>query len=366
MACVAWLLACRPQNWNPQRREVPLLPAQPYNYNDPLPPHLDDGQSGTINNHLATLGRVLFYDEKLSSLNNVSCGTCHKQRFCFSDGLALTPGVMNKLTDRNTMQLVNVRQQTFFLWDSRAGTIPQQVLMPITNHIEMGITDMDALMQRISAIDYYPALFEAAFGSNEVNSEKVAMAMAEFVRSMVSYRSKFDRAYNILTGEPDSTVMNKEEIHGFHLFNHKFQCDKCHGGANFAGSGGSDAANIGLDMHYEDPGMGGWSGIEEFNGVFKVPALRNVMVTGPFMHDGRFATIEETIEHYSSGIQPHVNLDFRLVNALPPPSGPPGSGIAGGFHMTAQEKHALIAFMKTLTDDYFLNDVRYSDPFVLE
>ncbi|MEM8909254.1 MAG: cytochrome c peroxidase, partial [Bacteroidota bacterium] len=231
-----------------------------------------------------------------------------------------------------------------------------QVLMPIKDHIEMGIENLTDLEQKLGRIAYYPALFSNAFGSDEITSDRIASAMAQFIRSIVSYNTKYDR------GQADAfSNFTDLERRGFTIFT-QAECDGCHGTQNF---GGIEAANIGLEMNYADKGIGDLLGSDQFNGSFKVPSLRNVALTAPYMHDGRFATLEEVIQHYSEAIVAHPNLDFRLTTQ----SGNGWSDIRPSnspilhFEFTPLEVEALIAFLHTLTDDVLTTDEKYSNPF---
>ena len=181
---------------------LPVLPATPFAYNITYPAHVQTALvandntpvNNPITNDGATLGRVLFYDKQLSKNNTISCGSCHKQNFSFDDNIALSKGFEGGFTDRNSMAIVNIRfyRSGKMFWDERAATVEKQALQPIQNHVEMGLT-LAELETKVKALSYYPALFQVAFGSTVIDSVKIARALAQFERSIVTYQSKYDR-----------------------------------------------------------------------------------------------------------------------------------------------------------------------------
>ena len=345
------------------------LPEEPFNYaNITLPfylqaPPLLDADNTPPGNPItdagAALGRVLFYDRKLSANETVACASCHKQELSFTDAATLSEGFEGGQTGRHSMSLVMARfyQNGNFFWDERAPNLEAQVLTPIQDPVEMGLT-LDELEARLAGTDYYPPLFEAAFGSANITANRISRALAQFVRSMVSYQSKYDQGRLAAPpGPPNQTPFpnfTPQENLGKAIFFDpaRGNCAACHGTDAFNAPG---PRNNGLDLVSEDPGKGGVTGNPQQIGEFKSPSLRNIGVTAPYMHDGRFATLEEVIEHYNSGVQPHPNLSGPLRQG---PNGPPRR-----LNLTPQEKAALLAFLQTLTDDTFLNDERWSNPF---
>ena len=338
---------------------VPVLPETPYNYADiSLPTHFTSSAlsffesippDNPVTNDGATLGRVLFYDKNLSMSRKVSCGSCHFQHKGFADTVALSMGHQGGLTRRNAMHLVNLQYNRRFFWDLRALGLETQVLMPVQDSIEMGMS-LDTLVARLNKEDYYPSLFTNAFGDPEITSTRIAAALAQFVRSIVSYQTKYDEGI-----VADFANFNSQELAGKALyFNGITKCNQCHSTANFFDPGGR---NTGLDVDYTDEGRFEITGIESDKGIFKVPSLRNVALTAPYMHDGRFATLEEVIDQYDNGVQPHANLDDRLTanNQI--------GGIPYSLHLSSSEKAALIAFLHTLTDFSVVTDVKFSNPF---
>jgi cytochrome c peroxidase len=340
-----------------------LLPESPANYANPaLPPSFSVqpivGQDNTpVNNPVtnagATLGRVLFYDKRLSLNQTVACASCHQREHGFSDPRKFSAGFQGGLTGRNSMGLTNARwyQRRAFFWDERSATLEDQVLQPIQNAVEMGMT-LPALVTRLSAEPYYATLFNNAFGSPTVTSTRISLALAQFVRSIVSTRSKFD--IGAASGFGNFTA---QENLGRQIFNGQVgnaTCTACHGTDNFVP--GPNINNNGLENPYIDKGRGEITGLPQDEGLFKVPSLRNIERTAPYMHDGRFTTLEQVVEFYNSGVVNHPNLSPPLRTP------PPGNG-PRRLNLTTQQKAALVAFLKTLTDDSVATDEKFSDPF---
>ena len=347
----------------PPAREL-RLPEVPYNYtrND-WPAHFKTAAvkradntptSNPITDAGATLGRVLFYDTKLSANNTIACASCHSQKNGFADPRKASKGHVGKETDRHAPALANVRfyARGKFFWDERAGTLEDQVLKPIQSKVEMG-NDLTTLMNTLKNDANYPALFEKAFGDKTVNEERTAKALAQFVRSLVSYQSKFDVGLaKVNSVNSDFPNFTDAENRGKTVFTN--QCARCHNqsGAN-AGFFMNQPRNNGLDLNTRtvDGGVGDITLNRGQVGLFKSPSLRNVAVTGPYMHDGRFKTLEEVVEHYSTGVKNHPNADGRLRRRL---------------NLSVTQKANLVAFLRTLTDENFLTDPRFSDPFQVQ
>ncbi len=317
----------------------------------------------TITNDGATLGRVLFYDTKLSINNAVSCASCHKQQFAFADPTAGSIGFEGKVTPRNSMAIINVALNRNLFWDSRVHSAKELTLKPVQNHIEMGMEDLQVLVSKLSKTSYYPELFRKAFGTSTITEDRISDAMAQFLCSMVSVDSRFDAQFS--SNQP--TTFNELEHLGQSLFfSERTKCAKCHSGNNFAADdrpggeygdigfdfgGGNDnspkgTANNGLDLVTTDKGLR--------DGQFRIPSLRNVALTGPYMHDGRLETLEDVIEFYNSGVKLHTNLDKKLI-------GPDGEPLR--LNLSSLEKKAMVAFLETLTDQTLVTDVKYSNPF---
>lgn len=355
------------------------LPSSPFDYESlNLPAHFTNNVSGQplptsingldntptdnqITNEGATLGRVLFYDKSLSANGNVACASCHQQDKGFSDDARLSVGFDGGLTGRHSMTLINSRfyQRGRFFWDERASTLEEQVLMPFLDPVEMGMT-IDQVVNMVSEQSYYPSLFENAFGSSDVTAERISAALAQFIRSIVSFSSKYDegRALSPSPG-PNFSNFTAEENLGKNLFfrtvpNGGGACFGCHTTEAFV-SANPGPQNNGLDANSTtDLGAGAVFANSIFVGRFKTSSLRNIELTAPYMHDGRFNTLEEVVEHYNSGIQAHPTLSPALTDAK-------GDPIRLNF--TETEKAALVAFLKTLTDPSVSTEEKWSDPF---
>jgi cytochrome c peroxidase len=348
------------------------LPAQANTYNnDKFLSVVQSGGNNTpsdnsMTNAGATLGRVLFYDPRLSVNNTVSCASCHKQQYGFADNLPLSVGFQGQNTKRNTPAIINAANKSVFFWDGRVNSLETQTLLPVQNHIEMGMESASFLPEKLNAISYYPGLFNAAFGNSEITSAKVSMALSQFVRSIVSTSS--------------NTSMSADAQAGQVLFQVKYQCSKCHTGANMGGAplpscGGyvtgnpsrssvPNTSNIGLDVAYTDGGVQALNGDPAQNGYFIIPSLRNVGLTAPYMHDGRYATLSDVIDHYSNTIQPHPNLDPILLSQnFAAHEVISNTGTPVKMNISATEKTQLIAFLNSLTDYSITTDPRFSNPF---
>jgi cytochrome c peroxidase len=294
------------------------------------------------------MGRVLFYDTRLSANNKVSCSSCHVQKNGFADPNRFSKGFAGKLTDRHAMSLVNLRYvpRGRFFWDERAGSLEEAVLVPIQSKVEMG-QDLTKLVKILGTDAQYPKLFQKAFGDAKVTPGRIGQALAQFLRSLVSCRSKYDEGLaQVKSVRDDFPNFSVQENRGKALFVNN--CAVCHlpgPDVNFLMIG---PANNGLDADYKnaDGGVGDITLHPRDLGRFKSPSLRNVEVTGPYMHDGRFDTLDKVLDHYSKGIKLHPNLDPRMHP----------------LNFTNSEKAALIAFLRTLTDQAFLSDPKFSDP----
>ena len=368
----ALVVACRPEPIDPVAQYL-NLPETAFAYTpDDLPAHFTQANVLTadntpLNNPVtddgATLGRVLFYDRNLSANRSTSCASCHHQDRGFGDSARFSVGFEGGRTTRHSMGLSNARfyANGAFFWDERATSLEDQVLMPIQDAIEMGLS-IDTMLARINAAPYYPLLFDNAFGSVEVTELRVRQALAQFVRSMMSYSSSYDEGRaQVATPVAPFPNFTAQENQGKALFFGAAPgggppapgaCVNCHGTEAFTAPG---PRNNGLDATTTDAGVGGVNGNAAQIGIFKVPSLRNLSDRGPYMHDGRFANLEQVIDHYSTGVQNHPNLSPQL-------RGPNGQPIVPNF--TAAQKASLVAFLRTLDDPGFATDRRFSDPFI--
>lgn len=295
-----------------------------------------------LTNEGATLGRVLFYDGHLSKNNLISCSSCHLQSKGFADPMQFSTGFKLTTTSRNSMAISNLAFQRAYFWDERATTLEEQVMMPVQNHVEMGIEKIAVLPTKLSHVPYYAELFEAAFGDSEITEARIRFALAQFLRSMVSSNSRYDKG--LKNNFQDYSELEKMGKDLFTSWNSRAGCANCHSGMVFDGW---SRENIGLDADPTDLGDG--------EGKFKVPSLRNVAVTAPYMHDGRFNSLEEVIDHYDHGVQMNPSLSWALRDFSG--EGPKQLGLS------LIEKKALVAFLKTLTDEQYLKDPKFSNPF---
>ncbi|MES2679259.1 MAG: cytochrome c peroxidase [Bacteroidota bacterium] len=354
---------------------VPVLPEQPYNY------------ANSNNDHLASLGRVLFYDKNMSLNNSVSCASCHQQSRAFCDNLQFSVGLEDGKTSRNSPSIFAKSGRMF--WDGRANGMQDLVLRPIKNHIEMKFENLTALAKKISSVDYYAPLFVKAFGSSTIDSNRIKIALAEFLNNFNFSDNKFSKSLKNLA------ALNASEAVGKAIFFGKGRCSSCHHIENqFAVPSNTFSSgygftnldfNIGLDNKYADNGKGEITGDEFDNGKFMVPVLLNVEYTAPYMHDGRFKTLEEVVEHYSTGIQNHPNLDFELRDVdfnnmtefqLLQKLDLNHDGDIDGFEMSnippvkfnfsLGEKRALVDFLKALSDPSILTEPKFNNPFALK
>jgi cytochrome c peroxidase len=301
------------------------------------------------------LGRHLFYEKRLSGNNTMSCASCHMQAFSFADPARVSTGIDGIQGSRNAMALVNLGWDERFFWDGRAMSLEEQIFFPVRDPIEMHQSWPEAVA-KLQADSAYRMLFHQAFGSTQIDSVRVSKAIAQFLRTMISANSKFDK------WKRNEAVLTMDEQLGLELtrmeggdptFGGQWgaDCFHCHPDAGGRFTDGL-IRNNGLDPQsaWTDLGLGGITGQPQDFAKFKTPTLRNVAVTGPYMHDGRFETLEEVIEHYNSGghASPTIDPNMKFTQ--------------GGLSLTPEKKAQLIAFLHTLTDHEFLSDERFADP----
>jgi cytochrome c peroxidase len=279
------------------------------------------------------LGKQLFFDPGLSRTGDVACASCHEQEHAFADPRRVSVGVEGRVGTRNAPPLFNLAWNTSFFWDGGAPTLEHQVIGPLVNPLEMDMT-MEEVVRRVAADPSYVRQFEAAYDGRP-SPEGITKAIASFMRTLVSGDSRYDRFE-----EGDTSALTSAEQRGMELFfSERAECFHCHVGFNLTNNGFHNNGT-----RPDDPDLGR-EGITEKaldRGKFKVPSLRNIAVTAPYMHDGSFATLEEVVEHYDRGGEGHPNTDPTLH-----PLG-----------LTAEEKADLVAFLRALTDEAFLTDSR--------
>ncbi len=351
--------------------EEPVLPEVAFSYDDvKFPEHLlsedifndDSGYRSAgvdslafdlLDNDKATLGRVLFYDKKLSALENISCANCHRQSLSFAENKQFSEGI-SAPTRRNSMQLNDIAwtNNDRFFWDMSQTDLHEMIVLPLTDENEIG-ANMNDIALKLGLTNYYPELFENAYGDQEINEERVVDALVNFISSMTTFNSRFDKE-----AESGFEGFTSEEKFGQELF--AINCSMCHVQGRhtdfFIDFPTNEKFttlemmpflfNNGLPEDPNDHGAGEWD--ENFSNLFKLPSLRNIELTAPYMHDGRFASLEEVVDFYSDEVVAN-GWEFFIPD--------------GGFGFGDEEKAALVSFMKTLTDDSFLTNERWSDPF---
>lgn len=298
------------------------------------------------------LGRLLFYEPRLSKTGTVSCGNCHQQARAFTDGLAFSVGVSGKPTRRNAMSLANLLWVRNLFWDGRSTSLEQQALVPLAHEDEMGLKPGDAA-RTLQKTAPYPALFRRVFGSDTITDDRIGKAIAQFERTLISASSPYDQ---YLQGKYS---LSASEERGLRLFTavpnpekgvRGGNCAHCHGGPRLMQE---LFHNNGLDRQVADPGRQEVTGLPLDQGRFRVPTLRNIALTAPYMHDGRFATLAAVLDHYSDHVQETPALPSELVPAR-----------NGGLGLTSAEKTDLLAFLNLLTDTVFVNNPQFADPHV--
>lgn len=301
------------------------------------------------------LGRMLFYEKLLSKDVTQSCANCHRQEHGFSDTTKFSIGVEGLPGKRQAMSVFNMAwNSNEFFWDGRAHLLRDQAILPIQDELEMDET-LDNVLIKLSSVKMYRDQFTRVYGNDDITVDKMALAMEQFMLSIVSYDSKYDQWIS------GSTELTESEERGRLLFETEYNpffpefsgadCAHCHGGANFENdlymNNGLDA-----DIDFVDIGREAVTNDVMDRAKFKVPTLRNIELTAPYMHDGRFQTLEEVVDHYNEGIHPSNTVDAAILTTS-----------ETGLFLTDEDKEDLVNFLKTLTDQTFLNDSRYTDPF---
>lgn len=339
---MVFLTACQKYPSTPEGQPTgPTL----YNLNIPAGfPDMDIPTDNPMTIEGIALGRMLFYDSILSADNSQSCGSCHQQAYAFTDGgKRFSEGIDKIEGTRNSMQIINSGWTEHLFWDGRSVGLEMQALEPVPNPIEMHQSWPDA-MDKLNSHPSYPDLFFKAFGKHMIDSTLVVKAIAQFERTLISSNSKWDK---YLRGEYNLT---QAETRGYEIFfTEKGDCFHCHTTILYTDN---LFHNNGLDSVPDDLGLYDITGDENDKGKFKTPTLRNINFTGPYMHDGRFESLEDVVDFYSSGVKwsPTIDPLMKKVNQ-------------GGIQLNEDDKEYLIAFIKTLTDETFISDTSFSNPF---
>jgi cytochrome c peroxidase len=344
LALVAWFTGCgtdptsQPTDTQPGldtlHIRVPGFPPQP------VPPDNPTTVQGVA------LGRRLFYDPILSGDSTQSCSSCHVQAAAFGDPNRFSLGIDGVLGPRHAPVLVNVGWGESLFWDGRAGTLEEQALEPVPNPIEMH-QPWDGAVVKLRRHAEYPALFQAAFGTDEITSARAVQAIAQFERTLVSAETRYDQFVR------DGTGLTASERRGYVLyFSERAECFHCHVDRVF-----TDQAfhNNGLDSVFVDTGRVEVTGDPNDLGRFKTPTLRNLVFSAPYMHDGRFASLEEVIDHYDSGGHGTDTVNPFILNLR--------RNHQEGHGLTPQDKQDLLAFLRTLTDSSFVTNPAFASPF---
>jgi len=335
------------------KRDVDVAPYIPTPYELKIPagfPEMVIPEDNPMTVEGIALGRKLFYEEKLSGDNSMACADCHMQQNGFSDPNQFSQGIDGSFGNRQAMALINLGWEKFYFWDGRAATLEQQIFGPVMNPIEMNESWAHA-MDELREDPVYRDMFRKAFGTAGVDSVRASKAIAQFLRTLISGNSKFDK---VNRGEVSFTP---SESNGYDLFMRDKDeanliaggdCFHCHGPILMSKQFYS---NNGLDAVFADSGLGAVTGNPLEVGKFKIPTLRNIELTGPYMHDGRFTTLDEVINHYSSGLVVSPTIDPLMKFAAD-----------GGVALSPQEKADIKAFLLTLTDYDFINNPEFKDP----
>jgi cytochrome c peroxidase len=336
---ISFLTGCKKQNVDPE----------PAGYILPVPAHFPQPVFDTENpmtREAIELGRTLFYDVRLSGNNLVSCASCHDPKRAFSDGIALSKaGVAGTSLLRHSPALINLAwADNGLFWDGGSLNLESQVFGPLTAHDEMG-QDLYELIDELNAVPEYVNHFKVAFDDG-LNIQNVAKALSQFQRTLISADSKYDKFRLSQSG----AVLSSIELRGQELVRQK--CQGCHSSELFTDN---EYHNNGLDTDFintdhEGVYLGRYRITYDLAdlGKYKTPTLRNIALTAPYMHDGRFGTLEEVVEHYSSGVKKSNTLDSRLS--------------ADGMHLNEVDKAAIVSFLKTLTDYAYINNPAFQKP----
>ena len=375
LGSLLFMAACGPEELEPGY-DLTSIPYSPTSYNDlPTPtgfPVMEIPSDNSLTEDGIYLGRMLFYDPILSADSTQSCSSCHLQANAFAEPRAVSIGIDGIAGTRNAMPLFNLGYNpNGFFWDGRSASLEVQALEPVENPIELHET-WENVEMKLQRNKMYRDQFRKAFGidnSNEMTKDLAAKALSQFMRTMVSWRSKYDKVLDHAPYTGLRPILSEQENRGRLLYVQELggsadtaavsnggnaECQHCHQTSGlftnnaFRNNGLDFAANF---DDFVDKGFGMVTDISADNGKFRTPSLRNIELTGPYMHDGRFQTLEEVLEFYSEHIKSSPNVDSNLGNKIP------------GVRFSDAQIQDIIAFLKTLTDDDFINDPQFSSPF---
>lgn len=348
LSSLVLLFSCRKDDPEPDTTDNTSGPT-PYHPQYPIwvdtmvgPQHAAPDNPSTVEG--IALGRRLFHDELLSDNYTQSCATCHVQAHGFSDPAPFSTGTNGAVGSRSAMAIINLGWDDRFFWDGRRHSLEEQAHDPVANPIEMRNT-WPEVVARLQTHPEYPALFHAAFGTSTIDSTLVVKAIAQFERTLVSFNSRFDRFQYL----GDSSALNEQEYRGLDIFMRDGHCVDCHTEPLLMGHG---LRNNGLELVAVDSGLGALTGNPADIGKFKVPTLRNIAQTAPYMHDSRFATLEEVVNFYAHDVQLNApNLDPHM-----------DPWRFGEVNLSPQDEADLVAFLHTLTDTDFLTNPAFGAP----
>jgi cytochrome c peroxidase len=280
----------------------------------------------------AELGKLLYFDRRLSADNTVSCASCHDPKYGYTDGAQVSTGIKGQKGGRSAPTIINRAYSLNQFWDGRAATLEEQAKGPIQNPIEMGETHVN-VVAKIRAIPGYRALFLKTFGTADFTIDHMAKAIATFERTLLSGNSPYDR-YKA----GNKQALTADQVRGIDIFFNKAKCDQCHEGINFT-SNAYHNLGVGMDKPNPDEGRSAVTKNPLDYGAFKTPTLRDIALTAPYMHDGSLKTLEEVVDFYDKGGTPNKNLDSAVKK----------------LKLTAQEKKDLVAFLRSLNGEGWQN-----------
>lgn len=310
-----------------------------------IPPVIPNNNPQTVEG--VALGKKLFFDKKLSGDQTMACASCHSPQHAFTDNTPTSDGIDGVFGTRNSMPLFNLAWNygERFAWDGKELSLERQALEPVQNPIEMH-SNWDDVIDKLQFDNDYPELFRLAFKTSTITKELTTKALAQFERTLISANSKFDKF------SAGTLTLTPQEQNGLNVFMDETRgdCFHCHGNPNNPLWTDNVFHNNGLDSNFSDLGLGGVTGNSNDNGKFKSPSLRNLAYTAPYMHDGRFNTIEEVIEFYSTGLQHSSTIDTLMKKVE-----------FGGVNLTEQEKADLKAFLLTLSDPSFISNPDFQE-----